>query len=117
MPKREMRPFVFLALAGDTAGKRFSGASSPPRPFPSCRTTDQPRCDFIRLFSPSSLLDALACASSRPLGKKNQIHPASDARNVTVSQIMSRERMLARYTKIGTRWRHKRKKHEDASPL
>lgn len=35
-----------------------------------------------------------------------------------MSQIrMPRERMLARYTKIGTRWRHKRKKHEDASPL
>lgn len=51
---------------------------------------------------------------------KNQIHPASDVENFAVSQIrMSRrERMLARYTKIGTtRWRHKRKKHEDVSPL
>jgi len=51
MPKREKRS-LFLALVGDTTGKRFSTASSPPRPFPSFRTADQARCDFIRLFSP-----------------------------------------------------------------
>lgn len=57
MPKdREKRPLVFLARAGDIAGRRFSRASSPPRPFPCifpyttnlwCRTS---RYDFVRFF-------------------------------------------------------------------
>lgn len=84
MPKREKRPLVFLAY---TAGKRFSRAPSPPLkfPFPSSRTTGiKLSISFgysLRIPPPRPLCPRVLFAAS--LGEKNQIHPASDARNVS----------------------------------
>lgn len=38
-------------------------------------------------------------------------------RESDIRMSRARANALARYAKIGTRWRHKRKKHKDASPL
>lgn len=123
MPKRERRPFVFLALVGDSAGKRFSGASSPSRPFPSSRTTNRARCVIsfgysFRLFPcRARARHVFLCPVRVAREKVKFIRRTTRGMSPWVRNECPESKCSHAMLKLDTRWRHKRKKHEDASPL